>query len=726
MLKFIKSILFTGLFFYTFAASANSFTMVPVSDPPEPPPVPSAFGTVEGTAGLNSEVLQSGNITVDAGIFSASANLNLDGSFSLPVSTDYPFSIQVDLDFNNVADLMVSMENNTQLTQNEVRSFDLTHPSGRLLTKVIVLDGTLQNINVSASSSTININGLSESFTANGSEYRNKDIDIDPEILFAMPSGIITTLTGNITATNQAGCTVSLVLPERSITINDASLPAYTDPDIQEWTVDLTNDPTSCPTSTISGNFSLDGLDDIDIDLFSEHQLTFSGSDRTTINIINSVIDPISFPYSYATAPVLEGTYRTIEISEFVEPYTNLRLPRATIEVLGDTNFDSIHAVGALHGNINLTGEWDYTNISNARVTALGSEPGSTTVSMFANDDIDLDLNKGNFNFILAVGDWNANRYALTFKSVALSGRNYRQTLNFDIATKHAITKGVLVNLTPLSLTTASTQIELLVKQPAGETVTINGLVINGDPVAILDSSANTLGTSTFSSTSNGTEQTSFTVTLHGLAGTYEMTAKGTGTDGRDYEVTFPVTLGDTGPTDPGGDEDSMACYVINKVKLHQHQKASKDKLHIKYAGFRLPENAMVDLADEDVSISVDSMVYDFPAGTFKQKGNKYNYEYKSASGVIPKIKASINFEKSKWSLKVNHADIDEVDNSDGVDISLSIGNYLGTENVLLESKNKHHDKLTYKRKPKDSCRIGKTHKDDNDDDVMIMMTNYI
>lgn len=718
MLNFIKSILFTVLFFYAFAASANSFTLKPISDPP---PVPTAFGTVEGTAGLDSADLQGGNIKVNAGAFTASGTVDTNGNFSLPVSVDDPFSINVNLVFNDfLPNVRVSMENNSQLTQGELRSFDLTHPSGRLLTKVTLLNGTLQNIDISASSSTINNNGLSESFTANGSANRNNDKD--PEILFAMPSAIITTLTGTIKATNSNGCTVSRDLAEQSITINDASLPANTDPDTLIWTVDLSNDPTTCPTAIISGNFSLNGLNSTDLfSKFSQHQLTFLlGSERTNIKILNS--DTFSFPYFYTTTPVLEGTYQTIETSTFLAPYTSLSYPRETLTVSGNTNFDPIYSIGSSHGKVVLSGDWDYRDIRSTIVSASGSEPGSTVISMSAYDIVDRDT--GNFDFILSEGNWNPNSYSFSFNIVTSStGRSYGQSLNFNIqsdifATRHSISEGLSVNLPPLTLqTVSSAEIELLIQQPASETVTIQRLEIKGSS-PLLDASENTLGTSTINSSSYGTEQSAFKVTLHGLAGTYELTATGTGSDGRNYKVAFPVTLAATEPpTDPGGDEDSMACYVINKVKLHQHQKANKDKLYIKYAGFRLPEDATVDLSQDDVSIKVDDMVYEFPAGTFKQKGNKLNYEYKSASGEIPKIKASIDFEKSKWSLKVNHADIDEVDNSDGVDISLSMGEYLGTEKVYLESKNKHHDKLMYKRKPKASCRIGKTHKDDKDDD---------
>ena len=77
----------------------------------------------------------------------------------------------------------------------------------------------------------------------------------------------------------------------------------------------------------------------------------------------------------------------------------------------------------------------------------------------------------------------------------------------------------------------------------------------------------------------------------------------------------------------------------------------------------------------------------------------------------------SIDFEKSKWSLKLIHINSEFVDNSDGVDIALSIGDYTGNENVYLESKNKHHNMLMFKRKPKSSCSL-RHYKDDDDDDI--------
>ena len=52
---------------------------------------------------------------------------------------------------------------------------------------------------------------------------------------------------------------------------------------------------------------------------------------------------------------------------------------------------------------------------------------------------------------------------------------------------------------------------------------------------------------------------------------------------------------------------------------------------------------------------------------------------------VYPNIKADINFEKNKWSLKINKEDTSYIDNSDGVDIVLNIASYTGKENIVTK-----------------------------------------
>ena len=157
-----------------------------------------------------------------------------------------------------------------------------------------------------------------------------------------------------------------------------------------------------------------------------------------------------------------------------------------------------------------------------------------------------------------------------------------------------------------------------------------------------------------------------------------------------------------------------MACYGINKVKLHRHHRDNKDAMFIKQAYYSLPEGAVVDLTQDDVAITIDGRVYAFPHGSFKWNGDEQHYAYKTGPGVKPQVHAKIDLKRSKWSLKLMHIDADFVDNSDGVDIALTIGNYEGSENVVLKSKNRHGRMLMYKRKPKVRCGHAR-HADDDE-----------
>ena len=197
------------------------------------------------------------------------------------------------------------------------------------------------------------------------------------------------------------------------------------------------------------------------------------------------------------------------------------------------------------------------------------------------------------------------------------------------------------------------------------------------------------------------------------------MTARGTGSDGRSYSAAFELILGGDIPGTP----DPLGCFGINKMKVHMADGKSHDKLHIQKASFRLPNDADVDLEQDNVSFAVDGVIYELPAGSFMQNGDKQNFVYNSSHGEVPYIHARLDFDKAEWKLKVKESDITLIDNIDGVDVTLTIGDYVGSENIIMHSKDRHGTKLKYKRKPKLSCRLGKKEKskdddrDDNDED---------
>ena len=140
-------------------------------------------------------------------------------------------------------------------------------------------------------------------------------------------------------------------------------------------------------------------------------------------------------------------------------------------------------------------------------------------------------------------------------------------------------------------------------------------------------------------------------------------------------------------------------CYAVNKLKVKDKAGTNKDEIKVSKAGFRLDAPNAVDLSVDAVEMRVDGLTFSFPPGSFEQKGSKPDYVFKSATGVKPKIEARLRFDKATWELNVKDGDASLIDNSDGVDVALTIGDYEGVENVLLGAKGE------YKASPKVSCR---------------------
>lgn len=675
-------------------------------------PVPTEFSTVNGIIGLNSESLTGGTISVEAGSYSQTTPLDANGNFNLTVAANSIYTIKATLNLEaSLPDVTAAFRNYPALLQGETRTFDLRRPSGQLLGRVNVIGGAAQYISLFVNATAITA-GITEQYNANS----NVDLvaNQSPEVLLAFPANIVSNVSGRVHITSTNGCILNETLPPKSIVLNDRAS-GVTNPDVLNWTVDVTG--ASCSAGSVNGEIRLDGLDTSVV--LNKHQLSFIGPEFIYLDL--TAFGP------YQVNPILEGEYGTSQTSFFNEPYSSLRYPNENVIVKGDTIFNTIYPVGTSHGTVQLIGDWNFSQTKTASIAARGTLPGSTSDSLSANDIID--QNDGRFDFILINGNWQANRYDFNFESV-VNSRKDKETLTVELLqdslmNNHIISEGSSVNLSPISLNTAMAQIEILVEQATGQSqITIDRLFINGNS-NLIDPTSNILfGKSTIRADSTGTPESGFQFTLYGLPGMYTLTARGTGSDGRTYSATFNVTLG-TIPPPPVDDQGNMACFGINKVKLHKYDELnkneySKDKLYIKYAGFRLPDDAIVDLVKDDVSITIDGKVYDFPAGTFKQHNDKQHYHYKSAEGQLPKVKVDIDFKKAKWSIKLNKEDTSYIDNSDGVDISLSIAGYTGKENVMLKSKNKHNDKLTYKRKPKLDCRIKTKHqKHDNgkDDD---------
>jgi len=140
-------------------------------------------------------------------------------------------------------------------------------------------------------------------------------------------------------------------------------------------------------------------------------------------------------------------------------------------------------------------------------------------------------------------------------------------------------------------------------------------------------------------------------------------------------------------------------CDSVNKVKVKDKAGTDKDEIKITKAGFRLDAPNTVDLAVDEVQIRVDGLIFTFPPGSFEQKGTKPDYVFKSATGVKPKVEARLRFDKASWELSVHDGDATLIDNSNGVDVALMVGDFESVQNVTLDAKGK------FKRDPKVSCR---------------------
>ena len=221
-------------------------------------------------------------------------------------------------------------------------------------------------------------------------------------------------------------------------------------------------------------------------------------------------------------------------------------------------------------------------------------------------------------------------------------GRNDNQLLTVSLApvdgvTRHFVNEWQWLDLSPVMFETRTAQLKLQIEQQPGlPMVTVDWLTISGN-APLLDPDTNKLeGTVSVRSSSSGTQASEFLISLYGLPGTYTMNASVTGSDGRRYPATFTVTPGGT----QGETPDPFSCFAINYMKLQQHD----GKIYINDAVFSVPDDASIDLAQDNVAITIDDLTYTIPAGSFVKHVDKMDYAYKSASGITSGIKARLNF----------------------------------------------------------------------------------
>jgi uncharacterized repeat protein (TIGR02543 family) len=158
-----------------------------------------------------------------------------------------------------------------------------------------------------------------------------------------------------------------------------------------------------------------------------------------------------------------------------------------------------------------------------------------------------------------------------------------------------------------------------------------------------------------------------------------------------------------------------MPVFSIDKMTVDYGRQDDRDAVYMN-AKFTLPEGVTCDLSTQAVKINIDGYIIDIPAGSFKNLGgyvprNFFNnlsknlpndafrdtgrgsqtYVYRTIGNNSPDILAVINFKKGDLNLVIRKANVDIINNYDGVSVTFSIGNVVGVENI-----NMFIDALTY------------------------------
>ncbi len=150
---------------------------------------------------------------------------------------------------------------------------------------------------------------------------------------------------------------------------------------------------------------------------------------------------------------------------------------------------------------------------------------------------------------------------------------------------------------------------------------------------------------------------------------------------------------------------DVFGSYTVTDLVKIMDDVGSHNNIKIK--GTLIPAEP-IDLDFDDVTYTIDDGVDNtftllIPAGSFEVKGKPEDekYEFKSAKGSVPDIKAKFDLGKCKFELDVKKVS----DTSEITVMSLTVGLLAGLnydeEVVVVEEKHNH---LEYKAEPKHEC----------------------
>jgi len=139
----------------------------------------------------------------------------------------------------------------------------------------------------------------------------------------------------------------------------------------------------------------------------------------------------------------------------------------------------------------------------------------------------------------------------------------------------------------------------------------------------------------------------------------------------------------------------ASACFDVKKLKIrdgkkhHRHYGSyghSKSKIH---ARLRTSCPSDFDPTQSLISLSLDGESFEFPVGSFSKVGSKNKYRAWVAGS--PSMNATLNCDKGRFNFSASRADTSQIDNTDGVDVTLVLANQSESKNVMLNESGHHH-----------------------------------
>jgi ABC-type antimicrobial peptide transport system permease subunit len=109
----------------------------------------------------------------------------------------------------------------------------------------------------------------------------------------------------------------------------------------------------------------------------------------------------------------------------------------------------------------------------------------------------------------------------------------------------------------------------------------------------------------------------------------------------------------------------------------------NSDTIYLK-AQVVMPAGVTFKPATDAVNLNIDGFIIDIPAGSFKSTAWWWNqsYTYKSKGNSGPVINITWNCQKCEFILTVRKANVDVINNYDGVAITLRVGSIMGFADI--------------------------------------------